>query len=65
MMRWLAALLLMASLPAAAAPPWLAGKWFGTGQPGDRSEMFLDSMGADGKSQAHHRWCRKGKPLDQ
>ncbi|MDB5733649.1 MAG: hypothetical protein JWN16_286 [Alphaproteobacteria bacterium] len=65
MMRWLAALLLMASLPAAAAPPWLAGKWFGTGQPGDRSEMFLDSMGADGKFQAHHRWCRKGKPLDQ
>jgi hypothetical protein len=60
----LAALLLMA-LPANAAPPWLAGTWFGTGQPGDRSEMFLDTMGANGQFHAHHRWCRKGKPVDQ
>ena len=64
MKRWVAALLLM-PLPAMAAPSWLAGTWFGTGQPGDRSEMFLDTMGADGKFRAHHRWCRKGKPLDQ
>jgi hypothetical protein len=58
----LVALLLPAQVQAA---PWLAGTWFGTGQPGDRSEMFLDTMGADGTFHAHHRWCRKGKALDQ
>ena len=51
MKRWVAALLLL-PLPAMAAPSWLAGTWFGTGQPGDRSEMFLDTMGADGKFRA-------------
>jgi hypothetical protein len=65
MRRVLAALLLMASLPASAAPSWLAGTWFGTGQPGDRSEMFLDTMGGNGQFHAHHRWCNKGKAVNQ
>jgi hypothetical protein len=64
-MRLVVAALLLMALPASAAPPWLAGTWFGTGQPGDRSEMFLDTMGANGQFRAHHRWCRKGKPVDQ
>ncbi len=64
-MRSVVAALLLMALPANAAPPWLAGTWFGTGQPGDRSEMFLDTMGANGQFRAHHRWCRKGKPVDQ
>lgn len=65
MLRRAILMVMLSAASASAAPSWLAGTWFGTGQPGDRSEMFLDTMGADGKFHAHHRWCRKGKPLDQ
>lgn len=62
-MRWPAALLLL-SLPVAAAPPWIAGVWFGQGQPNDKSEMWIARMGADGSFHAQFRACRKGKATD-
>ena len=59
----LAALLLCAAR-ADAAPPWIAGVWFGQGQPNDKSEMWLAHMGADGSFQAQFRACRQGKAFD-
>jgi hypothetical protein len=41
-----------------------AGSWFGTGQPDDRSEMFIDTFNADGSFRNQHRWCRQGKATD-
>ena len=59
--------LLLSALPAAAAPPstaaW-AGVWFGTGQPDDKSEMYIDYFQADGSFHNHHRTCRQGKASD-
>ena len=52
---------LLAALPASAAPYPMAGSWFGTGQPDDRSEMYIDYFDADGGFHNHHRWCRQGK----
>jgi hypothetical protein len=62
-MRWLAAVLLL-TLPANAAPPWITGIWFGQGQPYDKSEMWIARMGADGSFHALFRACRKGKATD-
>ena len=67
-MRVLAAVLAL-SLPAIALPvqlpsPWIAGFWFGQGQPNDRSEMWIAHMGADGGFHAQFRACRKGKATD-
>ena len=63
----LLAALLLAAAPALAQKPlpqrW-AGIWFGTGQPGDRSEMYIDTFNADGSFRDHHRWCRQGKATD-
>ena len=61
MKRALIALLLIAA-PAAAAPgDWMAGRWFGTGQPNDRSEMWLAQAFADGRFHVQFRACRQGK----
>jgi len=54
-------LALLATLPASAAAYPMAGAWFGTGQPEDRSEMYIDTFGADGSFHNQHRWCRQGK----
>jgi len=54
-------LALLATLPASAATYPMAGAWFGTGQPEDRSEMYIDTFGADGSFHNHHRYCRLGK----
>ena len=56
-----ALLLLMTSVPARAATYPMAGVWFGTGQPDDRSEMYIDRFGADGSFSNQHRYCREGK----
>jgi hypothetical protein len=59
------ALLLALAVPArAAAPAWIAGSWFGQGQPNDKSEMWLAHMGADGNFRAQFRACRQGKADD-
>lgn len=62
-MRGVLAMLLMIATPANAAP-WLAGTWFGTGQPHDRSEMWIAHMSPDGAFHAQFRTCRKGKAID-
>lgn len=64
MKRILSAVLLLAALPACAATYPVAGVWFGTGQPNDRSEMYIDYFNADGTFHNHHRWCRLGKATD-
>jgi hypothetical protein len=58
--------LLLAATPALAASPndWLAGRWFGTGQPNDKSEMWLETAGADGSFHVQFRACRQGKAFD-
>ena len=66
-MRWRAALfaVLAFDVPASAATPaTLLGNWFGTGQPEDRSKMYLDHFLPGGVFRAEHRWCVKGKALD-
>jgi len=63
-MRLVLALLVLAALPARAAPP-LAGTWFGYGQPWNKSAMYLDTMEPNGRFHAHHRFCLKGKANDQ
>jgi hypothetical protein len=67
-MRRLAAALLLMTLPALAlpvqSPSWIAGFWFGQGQPNDKSEMWIAHMGADGSFHAQFRACRKGKASD-
>ena len=59
------ALALLAALaglsPAGAAAYPMAGVWFGTGQPNDRSEMYIDYFNADGSFHNQHRECRQGK----
>ena len=68
-----AAALLLAASPALAQAPkpstqkprplaerW-AGIWFGSGQPGDRSQMYIDSFNADGSFRNQHRQCAQGK----
>ena len=60
-----AALLLLAS-PALAQKPrsmterW-AGSWFGSGQPNDRSQMYIDTFNPDGSFRNQHRQCAQGK----
>ena len=59
------ALLLLAS-PALAQKPrsmterW-AGSWFGSGQPNDRSQMYIDTFNPDGSFRNQHRQCAQGK----
>jgi len=54
-------LALIAAWPACAATYPMAGSWFGTGQPDDKSEMYIDTFNADGSFHNQHRWCRQGK----
>ena len=50
-------------IPACAAP-FLVGNWFGTGQPHDKSEMWLAHMLPNGEFRAEFRACIKGQPFD-
>jgi hypothetical protein len=64
--RWIAILLLLLTAPVSAAeyPSYLAGHWFGQGEPNDKSEMWLALASANGDFAVHFRACRKGKPRD-
>lgn len=66
-MKRAALLLLLIASPAAAAGPndWMAGRWFGTGQPNDKSEMWLAQAFADGRFHVQFRACRQGKAYDK
>jgi hypothetical protein len=57
---------LLAATPVTAAPnDWMAGRWFGTGQPNDKSEMWLAQAFADGRFHVQFRACRQGKAYDK
>ena len=62
-MRCLMALLLLTA-PALAAPSYMIGTWFGTGQPHDHSSMYIDRMRPNGSWRGEYRTCVKGKPDD-
>jgi hypothetical protein len=62
-MRIALALMLIAA-PVTAAPSWMIGTWFGTGQPHDRSSMYIDRMRPDGSWRGEYRTCHKGKAED-
>ena len=57
-------LALMIATPAFAAPSYMVGTWFGTGQPHDRSSMYIDRMRPDGSWRGEYRTCHKGKAED-
>lgn len=57
-------LCLFAPVPARGATYPMAGSWFGTGQPDDKTEMYIDTFGADFSFHNQHRWCRQGKASD-
>jgi len=63
--------MLLAAAPAAAATNdampdnWMIGRWFGTGQPNDKSEMWLAQAAADGRFHVQFRACRQGKAYDK
>jgi len=66
-MRGLAVLLLLlSSAPVAAVehPSYLAGYWFGQGEPHDKSEMWLAHASPNGDFAVQFRACRKGKASD-
>jgi hypothetical protein len=65
-MKWLLTVLLLATTPAFAqgGANWLHGHWFGSGQPDDRSKMWLDLTAPDGRFHVLHRTCREGKAFD-
>ncbi len=49
-----------AAAPAVGAPS-LAGTWFGTGEPYDKSEMYLDHFLPNGELHSQFRACHNGK----
>jgi hypothetical protein len=65
-MRLVAALVLMTLPAVAAAPasPWIAGNWFGRGQPDDKTGMYVDRFRPDGSFHSDFRGCVKGKAAD-
>jgi hypothetical protein len=63
MIRSAALFLVLAALPAAAAPS-LAGTWFGTGEPQDKDQMYLDHFLPNGEIHSQFRTCRQGKATD-
>lgn len=63
MRRMLAGLLLLSATPA-SAQSFMHGSWFGEGQPGDKSSMYLDHLLPSGEFRGEYRTCRKGKAVD-
>jgi hypothetical protein len=54
----------MFATPVQAAESWMVGRWFGSGQPNDKSQMWIGTATADGKFHVHHRACFQGQPRD-
>ena len=63
-MRRAAIALLLMMMPALAEPSYMIGTWFGTGQPHDRSSMYIDRMRPDGSWRGEYRTCVKGHAED-
>jgi len=65
MRRLLLGAMLLLSGPAwAQGADWMHGRWFGTGQPEDPSQMWLDETLPGGRFHVLHRACRKGEAFD-
>lgn len=60
-----AAVWLLLGGSAIAAPPNVVGFWYGTGQPDDKNQMWLEQFSADGGFRGVYRACIKGKAQDQ
>lgn len=65
-MRVILPALLLLATPAFAqgGADWIHGRWFGSGQPQDRSQMWLDRTAPDGSFHVLHRACRQGQAFD-
>ena len=59
-----AALLMLIAAQSPQHPPFLTGRWFGQGEPNDKSEMWLAQALPNGDFVAQFRACRKGKATD-
>jgi hypothetical protein len=59
-----AAAILLAAQVAGQHPAFLAGRWFGQGEPYDKSEMWLAEASSNGDFAVQFRTCRKGKASD-
>jgi hypothetical protein len=55
---------LLAAQVAGQHPAHLTGRWFGQGEPHDKSEMWLADLSPDGDITVQFRACRKGKASD-
>ena len=55
---------LLLALPAFAQQNWMVGRWFGYGQPHDKSEMWLEEARPNGRIHILHRACFQGKAAD-
>jgi len=58
-----AVLAILIAAPSAAPqhPSYLSGRWFGQGEPHDKSEMWLAQASPDGEFEVQFRACRKGQ----
>ena len=61
----LAAAALLTAQLAGQHPSFLVGRWFGQGEPHDKSEMWLATLTADGAIAVEFRTCHKGTAADQ
>ncbi|HET7086798.1 MAG TPA: hypothetical protein VFI23_18670 [Rhizomicrobium sp.] len=55
------ALSILIAAPAPQHPSFLAGSWFGQGEPHDRSEMWLAHAAPNGDFAVQFRACRKSQ----
>jgi len=56
-----AILMMLIAAPAPQHPSFLTGRWFGQGEPHDKSEMWLGEASANGDFAVQFRACRKGQ----
>jgi hypothetical protein len=56
---------LLLAVPASAQPNWMMGRWYGYGQPQDKTSMWLETVLPGGKLHVHHRTCVQGKAFDE
>ena len=59
-----AVLLVLIAAPAPQHPSYLTGRWFGQGEPHDKSEMWLAQALGNGDFVVQFRACHKGKASD-
>ena len=59
-----AALLMLIAAPPQQHPSFLIGRWFGQGEPHDKSEMWLAQALPNGDFVAQFRACSKGVARD-